>query len=105
MTSASNASVKPFFTNTVPAESESETTFAPKYIAFSAAYCATLPEPEIVTILSLKLSPRVLSISSAKYTVPKPVASGRANEPPKVKPLPVNTQEVSLLSFFIMPAI
>ena len=66
ITSASNASVKPFFTKTVPFESDRVTTFAPKNIAFSAANCATFPEPEIETVFPAKLSPRVFSISSAK---------------------------------------
>src|SRR5690606_41157110 len=105
ITSANKASVKPSLMYTVPPESESETTLAPKYIAFSAAYCATLPEPEMVTTLSLKLSLQLLSISSVKYTAPEPVASGRASEPPKVLLLPVNTHEVSLLSYFIILAI
>jgi len=46
------------------------TTFAPSAIAFSTAYWATLPEPDTLTRMPWKDMPRVLSISSAKYTVP-----------------------------------
>ena len=58
------------------------TTRAPSSIAFSAAYCATLPEPEIDTRMPSKDFFSRCSIWSAKYTVPKPVASGRIRLPP-----------------------
>ena len=49
-----------------PFESLIVTTLAPSCIHFSQANCATLPEPEIDTILFFKLSSFVLSIFSAK---------------------------------------
>ena len=49
-----------------PDESESVTTLAPSCVAFWQAYCATLPEPEMQTVLPSKLSLRVASISCAK---------------------------------------
>ena len=49
-----------------PDESESVTTFAPSSVAFMQAYWATLPDPEMQTVLPLKESPRVASISCAK---------------------------------------
>ncbi len=54
----------------VPPESDSETTRPPSSMTFCAAYCATLPEPEIATRLPSKLLWVLLSISSAKYTQP-----------------------------------
>jgi hypothetical protein len=38
--------VKPSSSTTVPLESDTVTTLAPKAMAFSIAYCATLPEPD-----------------------------------------------------------
>ena len=72
-------------------------------MAFSAAYWATLPEPEITTVLPSKLSPLVFNILSAKYTVPYPVASGRIFEPPQESPLPVSTPVNSLRIFLYIP--
>ena len=54
----------------VPLESETVMTFAPMAMAFSTAYCATLPEPDTDTRMPSNERPRVFSISSAKYTVP-----------------------------------
>ena len=51
---------------TVPLESDTVTTFAPSAIAFSTAYCATLPEPETLTRRPSNDRPFCLSISSAK---------------------------------------
>ena len=60
-------------------------------MAFSAAYCATFPEPDITTFLPSKEAPLVSSMFCAKYTAPYPVASGRISEPPQEMPLPVST--------------
>ena len=38
------------------------TTFPPNWVAFSAAYWATFPEPEITTVFPEKLSPLVANI-------------------------------------------
>ena len=67
---ASFSGVKPSSSTMVPLESDTVITLAPRAIAFSTAYCATLPEPETETRRPWKDLPRVLSISSAKYTVP-----------------------------------
>lgn len=88
----------------VPLESETVTTLAPRAIHFSVAYCATFPEPEILTRRPLKDLPFVASISSAKYTHPYPVDSGRMRDPPKVRPLPVKTHSAELVSFLYIPA-
>ncbi|MNH24773.1 hypothetical protein D3C79_847220 [compost metagenome] len=76
------SSVKPLSQYSVPSESDSEITLPPRSMTLRAAYCATLPEPEIATRLPSTARPRRLSISSAKYTQPKPVASGRIRLPP-----------------------
>ena len=70
ISSANNSGVMPCATNSVPPESDSVSTFAPNCMAFSQAYCATLPEPETATVLPTRLSPRCSSISWVKYTVP-----------------------------------
>ena len=49
-----------------PPESDSVKTVAPNSIAFSAAYCATLPEPEITTRFPLNESFFLVSMLSAK---------------------------------------
>ena len=72
-------------------ESDSVITLAPSWVAFSQAYCATFPEPEIATSLSLMLSPLELSISCTKYSRPYPVASGLSKLPPQLVPFPVST--------------
>lgn len=54
----------------VPLESDTVMTLAPSCMAFSTAYCATLPEPDTDTRRPSNERPRVLSISCAKYTVP-----------------------------------
>ena len=64
---------------------------------------ATLPKPETATVLPSKVSPFVASISFAKYTHPKPVASGLISEPPQFIPLPVKTPVCSLRSFLYIP--
>ena len=43
------SSLIPSLSNKVPDESDIVMTFAPRWIHFSAAYCATFPEPEIAT--------------------------------------------------------
>ena len=50
----------------VPLESETVTTLAPSAIAFSTAYCATLPEPDTLTRRPSSERPEGLSISWAK---------------------------------------
>src|SRR3989338_3895787 len=70
MTNSHPSLVSPFGMVMVPSESDRVTTFAPSCIAFSAAYCATFPLPEMATFLPLNDSPLVLSISTAKYTQP-----------------------------------
>lgn len=45
---------------------ETVMTLAPNDMAFSTAYCATLPEPETLTLRPSNELARVLSISSAK---------------------------------------
>ena len=67
---ASFSGVKPSSSTMVPLESDTVMTLAPSCMAFSTAYCATLPEPETDTRRPSNERPRVLSISSAKYTVP-----------------------------------
>ena len=67
---ASFSGEKPAGSYTVPEESDTVTTLAPSCMAFSTAYWATLPEPETETVMPWKDWLRVLSISSAKYTVP-----------------------------------
>ncbi|KAG0894114.1 hypothetical protein G6F32_017434 [Rhizopus arrhizus] len=62
--------VKPASSTTVPLESDTVTTLAPSDMAFSMAYCATLPDPETDTRRPSNDLPTRLSISSAKYTVP-----------------------------------
>ena len=42
------------------------TTFAPNWVAFSQAYRATLPDPEMTTVAPSKLFPASLSIQSVK---------------------------------------
>ena len=96
MINASFSESIPSLSNIVPLESESVTTFPPKSLTFSVAYCATFPEPETATDLPLKESPLVFNISSAKYTHPYPVASGLIKLPPQLRPFPVNTPVNSL---------
>jgi len=55
---------------TVPPESDTVSTCAPSAIAFSTAYWATLPEPEMLTRRPSSDLPARRSISCAKYTVP-----------------------------------
>ena len=75
------------------------TTLAPSICAFSQAYIATLPEPEIVTVLPSKdCPPLAFNISLIKYIRPYPVASVLANDPPYSIPFPVKTPP-SYLSF------
>ncbi|MCY1436087.1 hypothetical protein D9M71_522020 [compost metagenome] len=76
------SSVRPPSQYRVPSESDSEITLPPRSMTLRAAYWATLPEPEMATRLPSTFSPLRLSISSAKYTQPKPVASGRIRLPP-----------------------
>src|SRR5512133_1891826 len=57
ITNASFSSLKPSASSISPLESDIVTTFAPIWIAFCVAYCATLPEPDTVQILSFRLSP------------------------------------------------
>jgi hypothetical protein len=49
--------VKPSSSITVPLESDTVTTLAPSAIAFSIAYCATLPEPDTLTRRPSKRAP------------------------------------------------
>ena len=86
-----------------PLESDSDTTLAPSWLSFSTVYCATLPLPLTTHVLPAKDSPRVLSISCAKYTFPYPVASGRTSDPPHLSPLPVSTPVNSLASRLYCP--
>ncbi len=72
-------------------------------MAFSAANCATFPEPEITTLFPEKSVPEVWSMLFAKYTVPYPVASGLIKEPPQERPLPVSTPVNSFLIFLYIP--
>jgi hypothetical protein len=88
---------------TYPSGPEIVTTLPPKSFTFLTTPQATFPKPDTVTILPLMLSPLVLSISSAKYTTPKPVASGLINEPPKERPFPVNTPVNSFLNLLYCP--
>ena len=67
---ASFSVVKPSSSMMVPLESDTVSTLAPSAMAFSTAYWATLPEPDTETRRPSNDLPRVLSISSAKYTVP-----------------------------------
>ena len=60
----------PFSSMMVELESHREMTLPPSSLTFSTAYWATLPEPLTATVLPLKSSPRVASISAAKYTQP-----------------------------------
>ncbi|MCY1449509.1 hypothetical protein D9M71_662480 [compost metagenome] len=64
------SAVRPASAYRVPSESDSEITLPPSSMTFCAAYCATLPEPEMVTRLPSKSWPLRLSISWAKYTQP-----------------------------------
>ena len=66
MTNDSFSSSIPLASWIVPPESDKETTLPPRWFTFSVAYCATFPEPEIVTVLPLNESSFVFSISSAK---------------------------------------
>jgi hypothetical protein len=77
----------------LPEESEQATTAAPSACAFAIALIATLPEPDTTTRCPSRDAPRVLSISSVKITVPKPVASGLTSDPPQEMPLPVRTPD------------
>ena len=64
---ASCASVMPLSGNSAkPLESDTVSTFAPSWMAFSQAYCATFPLPEITTRLPSSLSPLVCSMDCAK---------------------------------------
>ena len=74
------------------------TTLAPSSVALVTAPHATLPKPEMAILFPSKESPWALSISDAKYMVPKPVASGRTRDPPQPQPLPVRTPVFSSLS-------
>ena len=67
---ASFSGVKPAGSTTVPLESDAVMTLAPHCMAFSMAYCDTLPEPETETVLPSSERPLRCSISRAKYTVP-----------------------------------
>ena len=58
------------------------TTLAPSSVAFSVAYIATFPEPEITTFLPEKEILLAFIISSVKYTNPYPVASVLVRLPP-----------------------
>ncbi len=58
--------LKPASSTTVPFESDTVMTRAPSAMAFSMAYCATLPEPDTDTRMPSKDLPTRLSISSAK---------------------------------------
>lgn len=49
-----------------PSGPEMVTTLAPSWLALMQTPQATLPKPETETVLPLRLSPFVLSISSAK---------------------------------------
>ena len=71
-----------------PEESESVIALPPRRFMFSTAYCATLPDPDTNAFFPYTLSWRVLSISSAKYTVPYPVDSGRITAPAPRQSLP-----------------
>ena len=53
-----------------PPESDRVIGLAPKSSSFSTAYWATLPLPETRLTLPSRVSCRVCSISSAKYTAP-----------------------------------
>ena len=60
------SAVNPSGACTAPFESETLMTWASSIIAFSTAYCATLPEPDTDTRMPSKLIPRRASISCAK---------------------------------------
>ena len=56
----------PSLSRMVPLLSDKVMTLPPSWLTFSMVYWATLPEPDTAQILPFRLSPRVLSISSAK---------------------------------------
>ena len=66
ISSASFSGVNPSMSTTVPLESDTVTTLASSAIAFSMAYCATLPEPDTLTRKPSNERPDGFSISSAK---------------------------------------
>ena len=55
-----------------PAESESVTTLAPSCMHFSAAYCATLPEPETDDAQPVEVLPARLEHLLREVDAPEP---------------------------------
>ena len=70
ITQASFSASMPSSSMIEPEESDMEIGFAPNSISFWTVYWATLPEPETRATLPRTPSPRVASISWAKYTEP-----------------------------------
>ncbi len=66
MTQASFSASMPSGSWMKPSESDRVIALPPRRLMFSTVYWATLPEPETRQLLPRMLSPRVLSISSAK---------------------------------------
>ena len=67
-----------------PEESDKVNTFAPSWVAFSQAYCATFPEPEITTVFPSKLSPLSLAFVLQNTRYHNPLLQDELRNHPKM---------------------